>query len=208
MKFICFDLDGTVTREQSWLKLNMSLGMTQQRDEELFLSYNSNKITYEQWQEAIVASYVRTDISHENLVVEAFANPKLLPEARRVIDELKDKGYVVVLISGSFDYYVQRVADILGVHDYRACSKLVYDNEGYVTAVIHSGDEHTAKLTYLEELAQKYSTPLNECICVGDGPNDVEMFKATGKGITFTGSSIENEAWKVVDSLEEVLDIV
>jgi phosphoserine phosphatase len=208
MKLICFDLDGTVTREQSWRKLNISLGMSQQRDEELFLSYNSNKITYEQWQEAIVTSYVRTDVSHKSLVAEAFTNPELLPEACRVIDELKDKGYVVVLISGSFDYYVQRVANILGIDDYRACSTLVYDDQGYITNVKHSGDEHEAKLAYLEELAQKYNTPLNECICVGDGPNDIEMFKATGKGITFTGSPIENEAWKVVDLLQEVLDVV
>lgn len=208
MKLICFDLDGTLTKENSWHALNTTLGMTAERDEELLSSYGAGKITYEQWQDAIVASYVRTNTSHEDLVTEAFKNPELLPGARRIIDELKERGSVVVLISGSFDYYVHRVANTLGIDDYRACSALIYDDKGYVTTVAHSGDEHEAKLTYLKELAEKYGVPLTECICVGDGPNDLDMFNATGKGITFTGSPIENDAWRVVDSLEGVLDIV
>jgi hypothetical protein len=33
------------------------------------------------------------------------------------------------------------------------------------------------------------------------------MFVTTGNGITFTGSSIEKEAWKVIDSLNDLKTI-
>ena len=32
----------------------------------------------------------------------------------------------------------------------------------------------------------------------------IEMLRKTGKGITFRGSSIENEAWKVIETLQDL----
>jgi hydroxymethylpyrimidine pyrophosphatase-like HAD family hydrolase len=49
--------------------------------------------------------------------------------------------------------------------------------------------------------------PIESCACIGDGANDIEMFKKTGRGITFKGSSIEKDAWKVIESLDELTEI-
>ncbi len=208
MKLICFDIDGTLTNENSWFTLNTALGMLPERDVELHALYTKGDITYQQWTEAIASSYLRTEVPHTEIIENTFSQPKLVSDALLVIQELQHKGYKIVLISGSFDVYAQKVSDILSVQDAYACSNIVFDDEGYVVGIDNLGDESKAKRALLEKVALQYEVPITDCICVGDGPNDVDMFVATGKGITFTDSPIKNEAWKVVDSLTEIVDIL
>jgi phosphoserine phosphatase len=48
---------------------------------------------------------------------------------------------------------------------------------------------------------------MQECACIADGANDIEMFRRTGRGVTFRGSPIEKDAWKVIDSLHDIREI-
>ncbi len=208
MKLICFDVDGTLTQENSWEKLNTALGMSSEKDAELLQAYKNGNISYEVWQQEILASYTITDKPHKDIIEDIFAVPEIKPDAENSIKQLQAKGYTVVLISGSFDLYVQSISHMLGDLEFRACASLVFNESGYIQHIKHSGDEHTAKLRYLEEFAREYHLPVTECICVGDGCNDVDMFKATGKGITFIGSPIEDKAWKKVQSLSDIGNIL
>ena len=57
---------------------------------------------------------------------------------------------------------------------------------------------------YLESFCEMLGIGLDECACIGDGANDLELFRKTGRGITFRGSKIESDAWKVIDSLKDI----
>ncbi len=207
-KLVCFDVDGTLTKENSWYTLNVALGMAPERDAELYEQYVNGYITYQQWVDAIVGSYVHADTPHVEIVDSLFTKVQLNPYAKEVVTALNECGYTVVLISGSFDEYVQKVARTLGIAHYQACSHLVFDEHGYVSCIAHSGDEHSAKAAYLQTFAEQFNVDIQSCICIGDGANDRDMFRITGKGITFTGSPIESDAWQVVDRLEEVLTVL
>ena len=70
------------------------------------------------------------------------------------------------------------------------------------------GNENIAKLNILEDICLKLGINVDECACIGDGGNDIEMFKKTKHGITFKGSKIEKEAWKVVNNLDDIRQIL
>lgn len=46
IKLICFDLNKTLIRENTWLELNQALGMIVQEDQKLYDLYNSGKLSY------------------------------------------------------------------------------------------------------------------------------------------------------------------
>jgi len=62
----------------------------------------------------------------------------------------------------------------------------------------------------LKFLVDKFGIDLEQCACVGDGGNDIEIFKITKRGITFSssGEEIKQGAWKVVDSLGDIKEVL
>ena len=71
--------------------------------------------------------------------------------------------------------------------------------------IMESGN--IAKLRHLERFCRKLGLTITECACVGDGANDLEMFKASTHGITFKGSPIEQDAWQVIDKISDLQSI-
>ena len=84
----------------------------------------------------------------------------------------------------------------------------IFDEKDNLENIVTYGKDEIAKLNILESYCRKLGIDISECVCVGDGDNDIEMFKKTGKGITFKGSKIENEAWKVIDNLADLENIL
>lgn len=203
-KLICFDLDGTLAKGQSWEQLNVALGMSVERDWELYKAYLDGAFDYDGWMERIVADYVRTERPHREIITDLYSSLELLPGATEAVVAAKERGYRVALISGSYVPYVEAAAQALGIGDWHACTEIIYDEDGYVSRYKHSDDEGAAKLTYLTAVAEKHGLALTECICVADGPNDEAMFTATKKGITFPESPVKDIAWKVIDSIDEL----
>tara|TARA_B100000745_G_C20117337_1_gene382521 strand:+ start:500 stop:1135 length:636 start_codon:yes stop_codon:yes gene_type:complete len=203
-KIVCLDIDGTLSQQNSWERLNVALGMKPEQDYALFQAYVDGELAYDAWMEQLVMSYTRGEESHQEIVTRLSADTHLVAGAREIVDAVKAAGYGVLLLSGTFDSFVDRVAEELGVADYQACTRIVFDAQGYIQQFDHSGDEHQAKLRLLTEYLAERGLQLDQCICVGDGPNDLDMFQATGKGITFSDSKIVAQAWKVIDTLSDL----
>jgi phosphoserine phosphatase len=125
-----------------------------------------------------------------------------------IIKTLKNDGYAIAIISGSFDMAVKQVAKRAGIEHAFGCASIVFDENDMLQDVVTHGDESSAKLALLTELAQSLGVPLSQCACIGDGENDIAMFEATGCGITFRGSPIESSAWRVVDSIDEIPAVI
>ena len=69
------------------------------------------------------------------------------------------------------------------------------------------GDESEAKLKILEDFCALKDIEISQCICIGDGDNDLPMFQKTGHGITFTGSQVAKYAEYTIDSLFELYNL-
>lgn len=203
-KLIVFDLDGTLIEGTSWAEFNQSLGLTEAEDLYLFEEYKKGMISYAKWASEIVAIYHKYTPIHKE-VIEALTY--LLPlksGAIELIHYAKQKGYTPLLLSGSVDTIVRKYAELLGIEYVYATNELVFSDEGYLEDIISMGDEAPAKAALLEAFCEKHGVDIGEVICVGDGGNNVELFKLA-KGIQIGGhEALAEVAWKQVEGLEEI----
>lgn len=208
VKLICFDLDQTLITHSSWRELGLALGISYDEDQEMFNEYKEGKITYEEWNMKILKRYMTHADATRDGITKILSHYSLTEGAREVVEYLASKGYTIALISGSIDILVDIVAKDLGIKYAWANNTFVFDDTDRLINITTSGDEVNAKADYLEHLASTLSIPLTECACIADGANDSEMFKRTQHGITFSGSPIEEDSWKVVNSFSDIQKIL
>lgn len=207
IKLICFDLDQTLIDHSSWRELGLSLGVSYEEDEKLKNDYESGKFSYDEWNNKILELYMRhNDATREN-ITKILSNYSYKKGVREIISYLKEKGYILVLISGSINILVDIVAKDLDIKYAKANNTFIFDEKDRIKSISSYGDEVVAKANHLESIAEMLGIDIKECACIADGENDIEMFRRTDHGVTFEGSNIENEAWKVVGSFYDLRSI-
>ena len=109
---------------------------------------------------------------------------RLMPGAKQLLSTMKKQGAYCMLVSGGFDFYASRVADMLGFDEWRANKLEIIDGKltGNVIAPV-LGKE--AKLEALNGACKKLGLTLEDALAVGDGANDLPMLLAAGLGIAY-----------------------
>jgi phosphoserine phosphatase len=120
----------------------------------------------------------------ETVLAEVGAALALTPGARTTIRTLKRLGYRCGVVSGGFSAVVRRLVDELGLDFYAANELEVKD--GLLTGrVIGDIVDRAGKAEALRVFAGKYGIPLEQCVAVGDGANDIDMLSTAGLGVAF-----------------------
>ncbi|HLD03401.1 MAG TPA: HAD-IB family phosphatase [Candidatus Dojkabacteria bacterium] len=207
IKLITFDLNETLIKENTWKDLNLALGIPLEEDQRLFRQYRNKEITYLEWQRTIVDRYKKYANPTRDRMEKIIFNYHFLPGARKAVKYLQSKGYILAVISGSIDSLVRKVAQELGIKYYHANNSLVFDKKRALQDIKVENDEGPAKLKHLKKICRKLKISLKECACVGDGLSDIELFRKTGKGVTFKGSKVEKYAWKKINNLNDLQEI-
>ncbi|MDB5188081.1 MAG: putative phosphoserine phosphatase [Candidatus Kaiserbacteria bacterium] len=208
IQLVCFDLDDTLITHNSWKELGVALGVTLEQDQQYFQEYMDGHINNDQWNEKLLQIYKLHDDASRDGISHILSKYTYAPHARQAVAYVQSQGYKVALVSGSIDILVSMVAKELGIEDHKANHTMVFGEDGRLSTILSGGNDTLAKLGYLEAIAEELSVPLSACACIGDGANDIEMFKKTNRGITFTGSPIEKCAWKVIDTLSDIESIL
>lgn len=208
-KLICFDFDGTLTDSTSWYLFNTHFGMTVEEDTSLFKSYINNSIDYKTWIVEIVKILKDRNLCDKESV-ESFAQTiTAREEASEVIKACKDAGYITVVISGGLKQIVEPITKNLGIDHVVAISELVFNEDGKLETIIDNGDEMHAKVKVFETICAQYEVKPEETIVVGDGGNDLEIFKKTQKGIQIGNyEPLKPFAWKNIENLKEIIDLI
>ena len=113
---------------------------------------------------------------------------KLNPGAAELVRACKDAGLKVLLVSGGFTFFADRVRDLLDI-DYLRANELEIEN-GVLTGRlvdqpwgdICDGEEKRRML--VETCAQLGINPL-QAIAMGDGANDLPMMGAAGLSVAY-----------------------
>lgn len=207
IKLICFDLDQTLITHSSWKELGFALGISYEEDNRLYKEYESGKLTYDEWNNKILKYYLKHKDSTREGIRDILSKYSYTEGVREAVEYLKSKNYILVLISGSIDILVEMVARDLGIKYFKANNTFVFDEKDRLQSIRTYGDEISAKADHLESISEMLGINIKECACVADGANDIEMFRRTGHGVTWRGSPIENESWKVLNSLGDLKKI-
>lgn len=205
IKTLILDLDGTVTQHSTWEALNTAFGITAEQDKELFEQYQAGTLQYLDWTKKIVDLYKENNspLTKQQLVHLA-ESIELSPDALDFVKKAQEKGYVVVLVSGSVDVLVEAIAKRLNIDKWLACSKAVFEHEMLID-LVSMGDEGPAKIKLVSEAGIDLS---ENTISVGDGGNEKELFELTTGILIGDNQTLLPLAKMKVSNLTEVLDLI
>jgi len=131
------------------------------------------------------------------------------PGAVETATELKNQGYITVIITGGFDVIALRIKEKINA-DYAFYNTLEV-KDGKLTGEVSGPLVTRDKLDVLKDLISDLGITLDECAAVGDGANDLELIKNVKLGIAYNAKPIVKEnADKLIDEkdLRKVLDIM
>ena len=206
-ELIVFDLNKTLIKENSWRDLNLAMGVTPAEDAELMDQARRGEITDAEGQAALLKIYQqRGDVSRSN-VEKILWQYTYMPYARDVVDDLKNRGYNLAIVSGAMDILVQHVAAELQITWWRSSNRFIFDENDQLIQIQSPEKDTSDKLRQLQQLVGELSIALADCMVIGDGANDAVLFQATGNGVTFIDSPIVDDARWAVDDLRGVLSI-
>ena len=133
----------------------------------------------------------------------------LMAGAEETVKSLKENGFDVIIISGSFDIIANTIKQKLPVDEIFTNSLVSKDGvlTGEVTGALVSG----TTLDILKEYIADAGYTLDECISVGDGANDISMIESAKYGIAFNAKpTLKENADIIVETrnLTDVLDVI
>ncbi|MDA3043709.1 MULTISPECIES: phosphoserine phosphatase SerB [unclassified Campylobacter] len=137
-------------------------------------------------------------------------NLPFVPGAKELISYLKSKGITVVVFSGGFHVATDWAKEVLGFD--ASFANILHRKDGVLTG--HVGGEMMfgySKGVVLQQLKAILHLSADEVMCVGDGANDVAMFREAGLRIAFCANEIlKKEATHCVDKkdLREIMQYV
>jgi len=134
----------------------------------------------------------------------------LMPGAERVVKGLKNKGYKVICFSGGFRNATKLFAEKLELDG--EFSNILHSKDGILTGLVGGemmfGDSKGQMLQRLQKLLGV--SELNT-IAVGDGANDLSMFKYASQKVAFCAKPIVKEHANIVideKDLSKILDYI
>ncbi|WP_342303978.1 phosphoserine phosphatase SerB [Methanolobus sp. ZRKC5] len=141
---------------------------------------------------------------------DALDKMPFMPGAKILVDYLKSHGYKTAMISGGFTIAAERVGETLGM-DHVVSNELLVD-EGCLTGEVRGPlTGQCSKEHVLEEISRKYGVEPEDCIVVGDGANDICIFKRAKYAIAFNSKPILHEHADIViteKNLEAVIPVI
>ena len=114
---------------------------------------------------------------------------KLSPGAEILIAAAKKNGVKLLLVSGGFTFFTERLKARLHI-DYAFSNALEIVNgklTGNVTGPLCDADN---KARHLRETAAALSLPRERCIAIGDGANDLKMMHEAGLSVAYRAKPV------------------
>jgi phosphoserine phosphatase len=108
----------------------------------------------------------------------------LHPGVVELIGDAKAAGWKVMVVSGGFTYFTERLKQRLGL-DYARSNELEII-DGHLTGKLIGTivDSHGKRET-VEQICAQIGCPVSAAIAVGDGANDLEMMRVAGLSVAY-----------------------
>ncbi len=101
---------------------------------------------------------------------------------RALVQTMRANGAWTALVSGGFDVFTSRIADMLGFQENRA-NRLIEENGRFAGLVAEPILGRAAKADALNEISARLGLTPFDAIAVGDGANDLDMIRLAGTGV-------------------------
>ncbi|MBN1160319.1 MAG: HAD family phosphatase [Candidatus Diapherotrites archaeon] len=226
VKAAIFDQDGVIVKGSPGLEMYLHEGKKMSTYDEFMKvleRYRNGELTYDEFADLAVPLFAKAFWSYKQEEVQDLAKKVMAPMenqielVKKLVVELKKRGYVTILISAG----PEECANISGAKipfDYVHGFKIDYSKKsktGLLTPVLGS----KGKLKILQDIAKELGIELEKSLAVGDSVGDLGILSAVGMPFAISGNAIaandddlvriaKEKGWKVINSLEEILDYI
>jgi phosphoserine phosphatase len=178
LRLAVFDLDGTLKEASSpWMYLHHALG-TEQEAEKYRQQFYAGQITYLDWARLDSALWKGIEL----IRVEAiFRDSSYRPGVHELFQFLQRRRVLTAIISTGLGVQARQVAAELGVWRTIA-NELVVQDGLLIGETVVNVEEHT-KGQLMARLRAEAGARIEECLAVGDGPADLDLFAGAGLAI-------------------------
>jgi len=185
-KVVVFDCDGVlVDSVSSWKTLHDQFGTNNSHNLKRFIDGEISDVEFMQldikmWKE------IRDPIYRDELF-RAYSGVKLMPGAKQLIDELKQAGVFVAIVSAGVDLFVASIASMLKVDDWIA-NGLEFNDDDTLSDDGICRLHATKKNLVISKILAMQGFDAADCVSVGDSEMDLSMQVEGSKFIGFNPS--------------------
>jgi len=207
MNLIAFDLEGTLVKSKSsWVELHKRFG-TWDKGKEYAERFFKGEFDYQTWAD-LDASLWRGRKRGE--ILEWAKSVEYMEGVEELFKFLRENNFKIAIISGGLMCLAKRVGEELNA-DYVFANELIFDEEGRITGKVIARVDFQNKGEILAKLKEKLNPSLT--IAVGDGHNDIAMFKVADVSIAVNphegveGDYVAKDLKEVKEIIEEILKV-
>ena len=180
IQLVVFDVDGTLTRHSSvWWRLHEYFGTTNE-GRKYYNEYFDGEITYEEWADLDAALWKGKSLEEVMKVVQS---TQLALGAQETIQILKERKLKTAILSGGLDIMANDIGQRVGI-DYVLTNKLHHQN-GVLTGEVENLVAWGEKYKVIPKINAHFEIPPKNTAFVGDGRNDMSVFKVVGLSIAY-----------------------
>ncbi len=210
-KVIFCDIDKTLTSEDIWYLLTTSLNGDLEIHFQLYTKYVRKQISFEEMKKGLFDMWKKGygGPIPRKVLEDIFFKVELRGEAFAFFSDLNSKGYEVCLISSYMDVFVKQVAERLQIKHWYANSLFQFDENDNWIDYKQDTDEAGFKLRKLEDFLQRHKIAKDECLVLGGGYEEMEVFRHyPGVAVNTEYEPLITLAWKEIKYLPTLLQIL
>jgi len=193
IKAVILDLDQTLTVDQgSWLQFTKLLGADFNVHQDIFNKFKNGQLDYISAKKELIDLWGSVSSLEKQSIEELFCKIELRDGALEAVNYLKSK-YSVCIISGAIDIFVEVISKKLGIKDYYASTKFIFNEENILVDFEYKLTRGEEKLEFFTSYISKYGFKPNECCAIGDGDSDIPIFEKVGLPILFIATETTSE---------------
>ena len=181
-RLLMADMDATIVKGESLDKLADFAGIADK-----IIPITKRAMAGElDFQEALSARLSFLNGQPETLLHEVVKNTQITNGAHELVGTMRAHGAHCYLVSGGFTFLSSVISHQLGFTDHH--SNVMGISNGILTGkAVPPILDQQAKLRFLEHYIKRFNLKADDCICVGDGANDMAMLQHVGMGVAFQG---------------------
>ncbi len=109
--------------------------------------------------------------------------------AERLIEECKRAGVKLLLVSGGFTFFTERLKQRLGL-DYTISNRLEIENGRLTGSVLGDIVDAEAKAQKFRAVMQELGARREHTVAIGDGANDLRMMAESGLSVAYRATPV------------------
>ncbi len=186
---VCFDLDGTLVDDTVyiWKTLHETFQTDAALRKRAYRDFFEGRISYREWFEHDLV-LLKAAGADRRRIEEVLNSVKPMRGATELLTELKARGHILCLISGSLDIVVRHLFD-RRLFDHILINKIHFDAAGGISGGEPTPYDLDGKADGLRELARREGLTMAQTVYIGDNENDIWVAKAAGLAIAFNCKS-------------------